>query len=114
LTQWTLFWVFKNLVFLGFLGDATFRFLCIGFTGRGKPDTRERIRCKLYQRGSKALKIQGFPGRGLHFGGNEDRIQLTRPNAGKHMMDTIGEAIVSIVLAIVSIVPSYSVHCTEL
>ena len=51
---------------------------------------------------------------GLHFGGNEDRIQLTRPNAGKHMMDTIGEAIVSIVLAIVSIVPSYSVHCTEL
>ena len=49
------------------------------------------------------MKIQGFPGRGLHFGGNEDRIQLTRPNAGKHMMDTIGEAIVSIVLAIVSI-----------
>ena len=58
------------------------------------------------------MKIQGFPGSGLHFGGNEDRIQLTRPNAGKHMMDTIGEAIVSIVLAIVSIVPSYSIHDT--
>ena len=33
-----------------------------------KPDTRERIRCKLEWRGSEALIIKGFLGRGLHFG----------------------------------------------